>query len=390
MSTIGQSSSDTEIQDFFSQTSATCEACDTKAKALVGGKVVPVTEQGDCSYTVYAGPESEFVVQFRLQSLMLNSEVANLASEIYASLAPKATFHGQIGDDDNEPLLVFVRNRIQGISHLDFILADKLPENSDQNLIRRNNIMSDVARYNFLSIILRIRRHPIVGNNHLNRLSSHNQNQLALKKLLTDHRFFAFSWRAPQEIDMNYRENLRRTYIGDLQLLLRHLPSRFHLIIQNCLDSMEAILSLPMVLLHKDFGTNNIMVDKTSFHLTSVIDWAEAEVGSFGQNLHTLHFLTGTLHLKNGWRRYADYRALQNTFWSMFQNTIGGDLPSETMKTIKAARTMGLLRSYGFTNQLANQPKATPIQDDDETGRYNMLYLDGFLINPATRYENIN
>ena len=41
---------------------------------------------------------------------------------------------------------------------------------------------------------------------------------------------------------------------------------------------MEAILSLPMVLLHRDFGTCNIMVDGTSCRLTGIIDWAEAEI----------------------------------------------------------------------------------------------------------------
>ena len=193
---------------------------------------------------------------------------------------------------------------------------------------------------------------------------------------------------SPQDIDPDYRENLRRDYVGDLELLLRHLPTRFHLIIQNCLDSMEAILSLPVVLLHNDFGTSNIMVDSISCHLTGVVDWAEAGVGPFGQNLHTLHFLMGTMHLKNGWRRYEDYAVLQSTFGSVFQDKLG-DLPPETMKTIKAARIMGLLRSYGFTNRLANQLQATPIQDD-ETGWYNMLYLDGFLINPATKFEDLN
>jgi hypothetical protein len=48
---------DIAIAEFFSQTSATREACDIKAKDLVGGQVVPVTVQGDCSYSVYAGPE---------------------------------------------------------------------------------------------------------------------------------------------------------------------------------------------------------------------------------------------------------------------------------------------------------------------------------------------
>jgi len=59
------------------------------------------------------------------------------------------------------------------------------------------------------------------------------------------------------------------------------------------------------------------------------------------------------------------------------------------MKTIKTARIMGLLLSRGFTKRLANMPQATPIQDD-ETGRYNLLFLDGFLVNPDTRFDDLN
>lgn len=65
---------------------------------------------------------------------------------------------------------------------------------------------------------------------------------------------------------------------------------------------MEAILSLLMVLLYHDFGSCNILVDETSCYLNGVIDWAEAEIRLFGQNLHSLQALTGALHLKNGWR----------------------------------------------------------------------------------------
>jgi hypothetical protein len=87
-----------------------------------------VTVQGNCGYSVYAGPEFEFVVQFRLKSLMLKSEIAAMAREIYGFLAPNATFHGQLGDDSKEPLFVYVMNRIQGISHLAFVLANGFPE----------------------------------------------------------------------------------------------------------------------------------------------------------------------------------------------------------------------------------------------------------------------
>ncbi len=143
---------DIAIAEFFSQTSATREACDTKAKDLVGGNVVPVTVQGNCSYSVYAGPEFEFVVQFRLKSLMLKSETVALAREIYSFLAPNASFHEQLGDDGIERLFVYVMNRIQGISYLDFVLANGFLENLDENFVWRKTLMSDVAGYSSPSV----------------------------------------------------------------------------------------------------------------------------------------------------------------------------------------------------------------------------------------------
>lgn len=150
---------------------------------------------------------------------------------------------------------------------------------------------------------------------------------------------------------------------------------------------MDAILSLPMVLLHRDFGTCNIMVDETSCHLAGVVDWAEAEVCPFGLNLHSLQALTGKLHLRDGWTYYEDYAGLQDVFWGTFKQEVGG-LMQDNMLAIKLARITGLLLSSGFTSRLANEPSPVPIADD-EHGRYNMLSLDGFLINPETRFEGM-
>lgn len=139
-----------------------------------------------------------------------------------------------------------------------------------------------------------------------------------------------------------------------------------------------------MVLIHKDFGVCNILVDDATFNLVGVIDWAEAEIGPFGTNLHSLQALAAHLHLKNGWARYYDYDDLQDTFWGTFRDEVGG-LSDETVETIKAARVLGQILSRGFTSRLANMPEAVPIKDD-ETGRYNMLYLDGLLLNPITKF----
>lgn len=64
-----------ETEAFFTKTSATRAACDTRAIELAGGSAVPIDVQGACSYSVYAGPELEYVVQFRLGSFALGTKV---------------------------------------------------------------------------------------------------------------------------------------------------------------------------------------------------------------------------------------------------------------------------------------------------------------------------
>jgi hypothetical protein len=54
-------------------------------------------------------------------------------------------------------------------------------------------------------------------------------------------------------------------------------------------------------------------------------------------------------------------------------------------KAIEVSRAVALLLSRGFTKRFANLDPYTPI-GNDETGRYNMLYLHGFLIDPATMF----
>lgn len=136
-----------EIEAFFKKTSATRAVCDTRAIELAGGNAVPVDVQGACSYSVYAGPELEYVVQFRLESLALRTKVTSLATEIYGSLVPKVTFEGKVGDGEKEPLYVYLMSRMRGMTHLDFILAHGFPENTSSNLVWRQNLIGDIAQY---------------------------------------------------------------------------------------------------------------------------------------------------------------------------------------------------------------------------------------------------
>ena len=153
--------------------------------------------------------------------------------------------------------------------------------------------------------------------------------------------------------------HVAETFEKELQTLRTALPDRFHPIIRATLRALPSILALPMVLLHKDFGDCNIMVEDESCHLVGVIDWAEAEIGPFGTNLHSLQDLMSKLHLKNGWIRYEDYDDLVACFWETLDNELGG-LDHDTTKAIKAARVLGLLRSWAFTSRLANEPAPVP------------------------------
>lgn len=338
---------DNEIARFFEQTSTCRAVCDAYAQQQLGGEVIPVAVQGVCSYTVYAGPNGEFVVQFRLKSLELRMETAQLAQAIYGDFAPQVAFRGQIDEDGVEgkdALYIYVMSRMRGISYLDFLLAhsSNIPENSCKSPSWRKNLIVDIAR------------------------------------------FFARSWKSPQTVDQGYRDRLRRQYEKELGLLLVSLPVRFRPSIQHCLDSLPAILSLPMVLLHRDFGVCNIMVHEDSCHLVGVVDWAEADIAPFGLNLHSIQPLISTVHLKNGWMRYDDSDILEQVFWREF-GVYAGCLEDEVIGIVKSARVMGLLLSRGFTSRLANMPKPVPIRDD-EGGAYNIRDLDGLLINPATRF----
>ena len=128
---------------------------------------------------------------------------------------------------------------------------------------------------------------------------------------------------------------------------------------------------------------SNIIVDADNNHLAGIIDWAEAEIGPFGTNLHSLQQFMSKYRLGVGWIRYENYGTLNSSFWNILSAGAGG-LEEETIQTIKSAMIVGLLLSHGFTSRLANMPEPEPIRDD-ESGAYEMLGLDGLLINPATR-----
>ncbi|KAK8038357.1 hypothetical protein PG994_015124 [Apiospora phragmitis] len=327
--TYSEYSFDSEVGAFFKKTAVIRATCDARAKELAGGSVAAVEVQGACSYTVYAGPELEYVVQFRLKSLALKLDVVMCTVHLHRWYPLRELLEGGGG-----AALRHLMKRMRGITHVDFIRVYGFPEDSPDNISWRKNLIEDIAQY--VSILA-----------------------------ITDFAMFT-------PVSFDFRSSLANTYNRDLRLLQTALPSRFLPSIQTCIDSMNDILSC------------NIIVDEKTCHIVGVIDWAEAEVAPFGLNLHSLQSITGKLHLRDGWMRYRDFDSLQAIFWENFSREAGG-LPDNQLRTIKLAMILGLLLSHGFTRRLANEPEPVPI-GDDEQGRYNMMTLDGFLINLDTRF----
>jgi hypothetical protein len=90
----------------------------------------------------------------------LSLETSDLARRIFGRYAPEVTFKGQLGPDGDgdgdgdgdeaegkEPLLIYVMNRIRGISHLDFLLSHDIPKNSPEYFNLRKNLLSDMAKF---------------------------------------------------------------------------------------------------------------------------------------------------------------------------------------------------------------------------------------------------
>ena len=90
------------IEDFFDwRKSPSEQECNDNAFSLVGASSVrPVGMQGSLSYTVIATTET--IISYRVPEVKLGSELEDLAKIVHGDLVPKATFHGELGNDEDK------------------------------------------------------------------------------------------------------------------------------------------------------------------------------------------------------------------------------------------------------------------------------------------------
>jgi hypothetical protein len=85
--------------------------------------------------------------------------------------------------------------------------------------------------------------------------------------------------------------------VHKLTKLAAELPDRWlRAKAQATLDKIQQIDDYPVVLNHGDLIPSNILVNEDTWHITGLVDWAEAEFLPFGTCLYGLEHLLGTLH----------------------------------------------------------------------------------------------
>ncbi len=91
---------------------------------------------------------------------------------------------------------------------------------------------------------------------------------MLLKRMLTQNRFYASSWKSPQ----TPRRGISQRFKAKLIQLSGTLSSRFTIVKRTFQIIDEIIYQVPWVLTHSDLSNTNILVDSDSGHLTGVVD----------------------------------------------------------------------------------------------------------------------
>jgi hypothetical protein len=108
---------------------------------------------------------------------------------------------------------------------------------------------------------------------------------------------------------------------------------------------------LPIVLVHGDFATTNILSDDDG-HITGIVDWESSEFLPFGWNFYGVDLFLGELTYHDGEFNFTDYKSrdeLEMIFWDSFWEKAPPDMKRKRQileDEIKVSRGIGLLWHY--------------------------------------------
>lgn len=315
---------------YLQQAYVTQDACDVQAMKLKGGPIVPVPCQGLCSYSVFAGENSEHVISFREETIgEIHIDDLALAAQIHGDIVPAAEPMGDFG-----PLKIFIMPRLDGKALSDTCHKEPGPLPA-QVRINVENTIKDLAV------------------------------------------FYKQSWnsaRAAPKDDERIAE-FKEFVFDEMDYFLNALPVRHDTVLQKIIDHLPFLFEddFPFVLTHLDMLPWNILV-KDDGHVSGIIDWWDAKRMPFGVALHGRFFnCLGYMDEAKNWHFYEEHQELEALFWSEFHNSVGPMTDMEK-RTMELAQMVGLYLRFGSTwdESLEASGGYRPSRDGDEK----MAYLD--------------
>ncbi|KAH9922906.1 uncharacterized protein B0H18DRAFT_878915 [Fomitopsis serialis] len=287
-----------QVKNFFSENNRpTQDQCDRYAAKATGKQPTATPVQGGSSYTVVG---AELVVQFRAENAPLDLEFLRHVEKAYAGFVPWHTDSGKLGN-----LHVYMMRNVGGVSM--YLARDSLYAN----------------------------------------------NCYLLRQTLLDFaRFFASAWHnTPMAMPVPDRKWLYSEYLSDLKQLSTGLPKRFCPVLNGLIERLPYLLALdwPLVANHIDLLENNIHADTQTGTLAGVVDWAGAQVGSFGISLGGVENILGIAKTDFSHEYHANHHELRELFYKELHLAIwGGPASAENRQRLEDARLIGLFFLNGW------------------------------------------
>ncbi|EMF15643.1 uncharacterized protein SEPMUDRAFT_39168 [Sphaerulina musiva SO2202] len=171
-----------------------------------------------------------------------------------------------------------------------------------------------------------------------------------------------------------------------LQSLEQHLPSpelRHIAHISRQSYAQGTLDMLPIVLNHGDLLPCNLLVDPSTWHLTGVVDWAEAEYLPFGMTLYGIEHLLGGYMYRDmtemspggeggggkdsaSFVFYQEANMLREMFWNQLLGRVHVFRRSDMWHAMCLSRTIGILLWHGIAWDGGKRDRVVDYQRDGE------------------------
>ncbi|KAJ4291742.1 hypothetical protein N0V90_009637 [Kalmusia sp. IMI 367209] len=142
-----------------------------------------------------------------------------------------------------------------------------------------------------------------------------------------------------------------REIIPKLRKLAEHLPDDFlRARARSTLRDLLATTQYPVALNHGDLIPSNVLVDRESWEVTGLVDWAEAEWLPFGTCIYGLEHLLGCLEIRENSKPWWNYRSGSDRLREVFWDVLECEKPElvGNLEEVRVMRDVGVLLWYGY------------------------------------------